>query len=1681
MTKRRSSRAISTDRSDMAQGSNTIRAGGTATAIGMDFQFRVGAWVAAHILAEHGATLPWDLKSSTTFELVRLETEQPVDDLLIGTSEGGYIFVQVKHSLSLERKTTSSLASCIDQFVRQVLAHRGSPHAADRPWERPLRPDLDRLVLITSPKVPSAIRDVIPTLLRRLRQLNDLQPVEDSATNKQERDALEVLQGHVARSWQQILGNMPTAADVRQVLTLMRVEVLDVDPGGNSELYAKNLLRTTVLRNSSQVDAAWNTLIQASAEFAQRRGGAERKDLQRILINAGIDLQSSPSYRKDIERLHEYTRMTLDLVSGLSRIQVGKQPVKIDRPAVLALHDAADSGSLVVVGEPGAGKSGALHDLVDRLLREDKDVVFLAVDRIDAQNLDGLRAEIGLSRYLSDVLIAWPDNKPGYLIIDALDAARSDRTAKMIHDLILQVISKESRWQIIVSIRKYDLRHNLQLRELFAGSPLPEFADGEFAQVRHVNIAKLTDQELAQVSGQAPDLASLISKAGTTLRELLRVPFNLRLVGGLLGAGVSVDDLTPIRTQIELLDRYWWERVIQRDGRGDERESVLRHAADAMVHTRTLHIDRARIADLVSDNILDNLLSSQILSEWQPSPGSAPNRYVLTFSHNVLFDYAVARLLFLGALTAVVDRLTEDPELVLAIGPSIVFHFQHIWFDSPGRQVFWDLVFRIIQAGDIREVGKLIGPSVAADLATQIADFDPLVSGIESDNEARQRVFEKAVRHVFGALLTAKADQQKALVGAGAGPWCELVERVSRSMRTSIAYIVRLLLTTLCEQPGAFTPAQREQAGLAARRLLEFAWNQTQQRADYWLTNHALQAVCRTFESNTSESANLIRRSIEPEHMSQHGFEEMPILAHEVGRFILLDPDLVGEIYSAVFSYQERSDAPTSISGSRILNLVSNRRQDYGMARYALSETFASFLQHAPIQATRALLQVISAYIAEQHPLREVIDDVFQFNDQEAHIVTDYSVIWDSGSTYYHDEPIKMLNAFSSYLGARARDDANAEEIRNIVNLIASQSRAAVIWKRLLTCGVAAPRTLGLEIRSLAWSLPILVGYDTTTTVGDFLASVYRYLASDDREQIERTILSIPDRLPPERAEAAARLRNRLIGCLPDVEIVTEEARGLLADLRAADAVPPNTPMYQMGEFTSTPYTDEDYLSDKGVSLAHDINRRMYDLMAPAKDFASRFLNTTPAVTDLTSILPALVSLHNALPESSTDVPTELIALGWGYLAEACERIAKCDDMRCTDETGSFVRRCLLEAAQHPEPRPDPAQDEQFDQFASWGSPSARVDAAAGLILLARQSSCVADEVLRSIDRLSRDPVPAVRFQIAIRLNVLYRTAPDLIWQILERYSREETSSSILQALVNEPLRRLSGSNLDHILDLAQAIYYRMTDKVKFKNARQACLSLFAGLYLWQGNGRCISFLQAAIDDPANSPDEARTVLLSLRELLTIGPLDQLDAKLESVRRRAVELMQRAVHAINLAIRAFESLQRSRPSDVDPEELEKIRAVAQLADTASMEIYFASGAFAESDRGSDGRILSLDEKQRFLSEAGPILGELADLGIAGVTHHIVETLEALILADPASVFLRLGQVVSAGKVGAYQFESLAADRIVRIVERYLAEYRYVLREDEECQRALLEMLDTFVEAGWPSARRLTYRLEEIFR
>lgn len=752
--------------------------GGAATHSGTEYQNRVAAWIAVRILAEQAATTPWDFAANTTLDFLRCETLEPVDDLLVGLSNAGHVFLQAKHTISLGATADSEFASVIDQFVNQYQAH---PTLNRQPsWNRPLDENLDRLVLATSSRSSARVRQVLPTILNRIRMLAPNQPIDSSAVSEEEQDVLAIFQAHVTRSWMTIKGTGPTTEEICKTASLIRVQTLDVDEGESQEREAKDLLRHSVLKNLADADLAWSKIVAACATFAADRTGATRLELQRSLVAAGIDIQAVSSYRADIEKLKALSANGLRALSGLAEIKLSPtHTLKIARESTTELFHAAISGSLVVVGQPGAGKSGALHDLA-RLLDSYGDVLIFTVDQFEAGSLSFLRNEVGCVHEIVDILSNWPGTKPAFLIIDALDAARTEAGAKTFRDLIGSILAGGSRWHVISSIRKFDLRYSVSLKGLFPGTPPSHFQDQEFRTIRHIEIPILSDGEIAEVSRQSHELETVFDGASPALRQLLQIPFNLRLVAELLHGGAAVNSLTPIRTQTELLERYWQERVIGADRQGDARESVLNKATTEMVQKRTLRIDRLVVAaDPSASVILHQILSAQILIEWQPSPEGTPDRYVLAYAHHVLFDYAASRLLFRGTLNGLVAWLENEPDLILAVRPSLLFHYQYLWGLEANRRRFWECVFAFFKSSRIPASGKIVGPLVAAQFIGSVADFRLLMDELRNEQSINHVAAVDVFRHLVGGAHSSNTNGIRPLIGQDAPPWCELLKEAA--------------------------------------------------------------------------------------------------------------------------------------------------------------------------------------------------------------------------------------------------------------------------------------------------------------------------------------------------------------------------------------------------------------------------------------------------------------------------------------------------------------------------------------------------------------------------------------------------------------------------------------------------------------------------------------------------------------------------------------------------------------------------------------------------------------------------------------------------------------------------------------------------------------------------------------
>ena len=385
--------------------------------------------------------------------------------------------------------------------------------------------------------------------------------------------------------------------------------------------------------------------------------------------------------------------------------------------------------------------------------------------------------------------------------------------------------------------------------------------------------------------------------------------------------------------------------------------------------------------------------------------------------------------------------------------------------------------------------------------------------------------------------------------------------------------------------------------------------------------------------------------------------------------------------------------------------------------------------------------------------------------------------------------------------------------------------------------------------------------------------------------------------------------------------------------------------------------------------------------------------------------------------------------------------------------------------------------DEEFEKSPGWESLNAAVDSTSGLLSLAAKSNQADSELTSAIARLSHCDESAARLQIAGNLQKLARGNTKAMWGLFSQIAAEEPSKIVLTRLVST-LSRFGGPKA---LALVDQIYRKTRGEPGVSNLQTACSSFFLKLCLTQTNALAMEHLAEVFDRPWGFSEQVGNLLHALRDCLTLGSVQEGTDEETRLRRMALALVKRTLVAATTELDRLAGIYAGKSGDEIPAEArDQFNSLHGVIEGISNQIYFASGAFDGKTKNA-AKMLDDPRRERFLRETSDILDLLAKTGIVDIAFHLAEMLASLIDFDPAGVFLRLRDVVRIAKKGGFQYESLAADVVVKAVEQFLAAHALVLRDRTDCREALVEILDTFVAAGWPSAHQLTYRLADVFR
>lgn len=1636
--------------------------GGKAEAVGADYETRAAAWYCVRMLAGPAGQI-LGLPAGITFTTIGCQTGAAVDDVNAATSQGGLVYAQAKRTIHLSDKPASPLVKALDQFVRQYkeCEEKSSKHAP-----RPLDPATDRMALVTRRAGSKKVIDVLDRLLRAVRFDASKKCLADAQTSAEEKEVAETVDRVLRARWQAAYGNAPTPDQLAGLLRLIWVQSLDVQDGQTDAIAAQDSLTASVLATPTSAGTAFATIIKTCATLRADRASIDLRGLQEALTDNGIELVALPAYRNDVAALKKWAEARLRIAHRYTRLLEDEPKTAIKREVLTKLRTAAGKDDLLLVGDPGAGKSGLTYALASHFASKGGDVLFLPVDRLEANGLADVWKELGIARPLDEVLQNWPGNGPGLVIIDALDAAKSPKAQKVIGDIIDAITSVPGgRWNVVASVRSYDVKHGAQWRTIFRGKPpIPEHVDPGLGLTKHVYVKALSAAEIEQTAKALPQLQALYAGAAPELRRLLQNIFNLHLLADLLSHGVKKSELSPLRTQSQLLAEYWTHRVHQEDGKHDAREKVLGATVEEMLAKKSLRAARADVLAKADAAALVELEKADILRQ-DELPGGGAKTDILLFTHHILFDYAVARLIFRAGRdpAQLVARLTADRTLAVMASPSLRLVMQETWADGGTRAAFWTLAVALAAEAGLPEVARLAAPNLAATETKKAEDLQPLYDALKVDAPGSANFLQ----HMITALLM-RNGISIALLGNDAGPWMAVAERLSEIPTDAAMSAVRILMVSAQDKPAVLTPAQLKSAGAAARRLLDYGWN----RASRWnvLVDVGLMAVAETISSDKNASVALLRRSLKPDQLKAFGHSEMHTLCRHIKSIGRDAPEFMVEMYEAIYGFQETSTEKTGIGNSAILAMTSHRRQDYEMAWWGLQEAFPHLLDTDLPRAMEALTKAVTAYNKREHPgphYGKPLPGQFTANGKKFKFHEDLSHIWFRGGFQDRRDAPALIAKFEEALArpATATEKAN---FQIMVNTVGREGGPAVLWASLINHAANRP-LLARIIASVVAAKPILLSADTRYAIGRYLAQAYAALSKPQRHAIETAILGLTGKVGRHYREIYANT-------IPAGLAATAGMKMLQRDLAASGIKPANTPPSGF-EFSGRVYDTDTYLERQGVDLKSTpvVALRTAEKAAQALPQESSGNQITAKV--ISERLPVIEALHAAVLQAKKDgVDPAAIEHAEGIIAQTATTLCLAPVNQVDDAHRGRLSALLLFASQSAYPHYKAEIEEQFKKSVSWGGPSARTSAAMGLMLLARQPFPASPGIQAAITKAARDPVGSVRYQVIERLRNVFKDRPDWVYQEIEHAIRNDPADTVVCAAINV-LGSVTLDDIPRAMQLIKLVFDRFgqEDDDDGEKCISFAINLIADLAIGHGVADAQTILDGYVGKIASYPGIIKGLVARNSDKLMIGnPSDPSDAK-HAIRKRAFGFY---IQVADAARAERDKIAGGRSVKVSgtwsAQDQDDYREMLSVLDQIAMRLLHCSGGGY-----NKGTTEPTALQERLFQDAAPIIERLLDIGFPHATHNIVQYLERFIPVDPAGVFAQLVHAVRMSEAFGYSVEQLAADEIVGIVDEYLADHRNVFG-DQARLKDLVDLLDILIRAGWPRAQELSFRLVEIW-
>ena len=339
----------------------------------------------------------------------------------------------------------------------------------------------------------------------------------------------------------------------------------------------------------------------------------------------------------------------------------------------------------------------------------------------------------------------------------------------------------------------------------------------------------------------------------------------------------------------------------------------------------------------------------------------------------------------------------------------------------------------------------------------------------------------------------------------------------------------------------------------------------------------------------------------------------------------------------------------------------------------------------------------------------------------------------------------------------------------------------------------------------------------------------------------------------------------------------------------------------------------------------------------------------------------------------------------------------------------------------------------------------------------------------------------------AMQLRNVYAKDPGRFWDIVENRAKLERNAIVQECLYSalSHVASYENENEDNISTVMGLLLENPPPPQKMSLSYDPFSFLLIGLAIVEQNQLAINTIN---DKFLKEPIHYSDILTRLVRQTIEGYIDPKDLQNQANHKelkRAVILISNIISTTSTVIKELcIALDEHRTDEIE----QNLRNTYGVIDEVITSLYYT---FAHERSQSEKPVEKIpnDLRCHFYNEIKPLMNQVIDFAqdkesgvmFASTAHYFMQLLKSFLSCDPKGVLHLAESVVRSSEKFGYTLDSVAVMDIVEFVEIVLADYRHVVRDDEECMNDLLSLLDMFAKTGWTDALNLVWRLDEVFR